>query len=177
MREPRNPKKPVFLGDFWIFCVLFEFVGIKPNPHQIQTKSTSDALLLATFGPTRLGDMASKLSPAAQAALEKAAKRAAKIADADAGLTELSAKETPKHPSEAKNKALEDAKECSRSVLSGFHVVVCLSWSTIKGITTAAIHILFWTFITQWQAIGAQPSRSKGLTAEWSGESKGTEGQ
>ena len=61
------------------------------------------------------------VSEAAQAALDRAAKRAARVASADAGLTTLTPDEVPKHPSAAAEKALEIAKEKSRTIPS----VVC----------------------------------------------------
>ena len=56
------------------------------------------------------------LSPTVLAHLEKAATRAARVANADAGLEE--AVEVPNHPSKRKQESLEKAKEASRRELS-----------------------------------------------------------
>ena len=58
------------------------------------------------------------VSSSVTAALEKAAKRAARIAQADAGLGQ---EDPPKHPSKKKGEALEKAKESSRLVSMGLN--------------------------------------------------------
>ena len=82
------------------------------------------------------------LSPTVLAHLEKAAKRAERVARADAGLGE--AVEVPNHPSKRKQESLEKAKEASRRELSKIKMYCGLDVPRLKVGETRKTQVILW---------------------------------